>query len=135
MRSDAPVHAGHQHCIHGLKHQYPQLQILFNRRSEQLAVSTIVLSELHFGAENSARPERNLAVIESFTARLEVMDFDASAAAHSGQIRAALKRAGQPIGPYDLLIAGHARSAGLTLVTNNAAEFGRVPGLMIENWL
>lgn len=122
-------------CIYALKHQYPQLQTLFNRRAEQLAVSTVVLSELHFGAENSARPEQNLAVIESFTARLEVMDFDASAAAHSGQIRAALNRAGQPIGPYDLLIAGHARSAGLTLVTNDEAEFGRVPGLMIENWL
>jgi tRNA(fMet)-specific endonuclease VapC len=122
-------------CIYALKHQYPQLQTLFNRRAEQLAISTVVLSELHYGAENSSRPEQNLAVIESFAARLEVMYFDASAAAHSGQIRATLKRAGQPIGPYDLLIAGHARSTGLTLVTNSEVEFGRVPGLMIENWL
>ena len=122
-------------CIYALKHQYPQLQALFNRRAEQLAVSTIVLSELHYGVENSARPEQNLAVMESFAARLEVLDFDASAAAHSGQIRATLKRAGQPIGSHDVLIAGHARSAGLTLVTNNAGEFGRVPGLMTENWL
>lgn len=122
-------------CIYALKHQYPQLQVLFNRRAEQLAISTVVLSELNYGAENSSRPEQNLAVIESFAARLEVLDFDASAAAHSGQIRATLKRAGQPIGSYDVLIAGHARSAGLTLVTNNAAEFGRVPGLMTENWL
>lgn len=122
-------------CIYALKHQYPQLQALFNRRAEQLAISTVVLSELNYGAENSSRPEQNLAVIESFAARLEVLDFDASAAAHSGQIRATLKRAGQPIGSYDVLIAGHARSAGLTLVTNNAAEFGRVPGLMTENWL
>lgn len=122
-------------CIYALKHQYPQLQALFNRRAEQLAISTVVLSELNYGAENSSRPEQNLAVIESFAARLEVLDFDASAAAHSGQIRATLKRAGQPIGSHDVLIAGHARSAGLTLVTNNAAEFGRVPGLMTENWL
>lgn len=122
-------------CIDALKHQYPQLQALFNRRAEQLAASTIVLSELHCGIENSARPEQNLAVMESFAARLEVLDFDASAAAHSGQIRATLKRAGQRIGSHDVLIAGHARSAGLTLVTNNAAVFGRVPGLMTENWL
>lgn len=122
-------------CIYALKHQSPQLQALFNRRAEQLAISTVVLSELHYGAENSSRAEQNLAVVESFAARLEVLEFDAPAAAHSGQIRATLRRAGRPIGSYDVLIAGHARSAGLTLVTNNAVEFGRVPGLMTENWL
>jgi tRNA(fMet)-specific endonuclease VapC len=122
-------------CIYALKHRFPQLQELFNRHAEQLAVSTVVLSELYYGVENSARPDENLKVMESFAARLEVLPFDAPAAAHSGQIRATLKKTGQPIGAYDLLIAGHARSTGLALITNNEAEFRRVPGLLVENWI
>ena len=122
-------------CIYVLRHQYPSLQAHLNRHAESLAVSTVVLSELYFGAENSSRPDENHRVLESFAARLSVLPFDASAAWHSGRVRAELKRAGRPIGAYDLMIAGHARSAGLTLVTNNAREFGRVPGLVVENWL
>jgi tRNA(fMet)-specific endonuclease VapC len=121
-------------CIYALRHQFPKLQDIFNRRAEQLAVSTVALSELYFGVENSARPDDDLKVLESFAARLEVLPFDAAAAAHAGQIRVTLKWSGQPIGPYDLLIAGHARSTGLALVTNNEAEFRRVPGLLLENW-
>ncbi|AKA22718.1 pirin [Pseudomonas chlororaphis] len=68
-------------------------------------------------------------------ARLEVLAYDHEAAIHSGQLRAELARAGTPIGPYDQLIAGHARSRGLVLVTNNVREFERVPGLRIEDWL
>jgi tRNA(fMet)-specific endonuclease VapC len=67
-------------------------------------------------------------------ARLEVLPFDDKAAYHFGQIRAALYRSGQPIGPYDMMIAGQARAAGLTLVTNNKKEFERVPGLVLEDW-
>jgi tRNA(fMet)-specific endonuclease VapC len=122
-------------CIYALRHQFPALQDTFNRRAEQLAVSTVVLSELYFGVEKSARPDDNLQVLESFAARLEVLPFDAAAAAHSGQVRASLHRAGQPIGPYDLMIAGHARSVGLVLVTHNTREFGRVPGLLVEDWI
>jgi tRNA(fMet)-specific endonuclease VapC len=121
-------------CIYVLRHQYPSLQERLNRHAESLAVSTVVLSELYFGAENSARPDENHRVLESFAARLSVLPFDAPAAWHSGRVRAELKRVGRPIGAYDLMIAGHARSAGLTLVTNNAREFGRVPGLVVENW-
>ena len=121
-------------CIYALRHQFPTLQDMFNRRAEQLAVSPVVLGELYFGVEKSARPDDNLKVLESFAARLEVLPFDAAAAAHSGQIRASLHRAGQPIGPYDLMIAGHARSLGLVLVTHNTREFGRVPGLLVEDW-
>lgn len=122
-------------CIYALRHQFPALKDIFNRRAEQLAVSTVALSELYFGVEKSARPDNNLKVLESFAARLDVLPFDAAAAAHSGQVRAALQREGQPIGSYDLMIAGHARSMGLVLVTHNTREFGRVPGLLVEDWI
>ena len=79
-------------------------------------------------------PARNLADVEGFLARLEVLDFDAAAATHAGQIRAELARLGTPIGPYDQMIAGHARSRGLVVVSNNTAEFARVAGLRIANW-
>ena len=122
-------------CIYVLRHQYPELRERLDRHAESLAVSSVVLSELYFGAENSSRPDENHRVIESFAARLMVLPFDTPAAFHSGRVRAELKRDGQPIGAYDLMIAGHARSTGLTLVTNNEREFCRVRGLLVENWL
>lgn len=85
-------------------------------------------------AEKSASPERNLAVVEGFAARLEVLTYDDIAAIHTGQLRAELARNGTPIGPYDQLIAGHARSRGLIIVTNNRREFDRVDGLRVEDW-
>ena len=94
----------------------------------------MTLGELVFGAEHSRQVERNLADIETMAARLEVLPFDDTAAYHFGQIRAALYRIGNPIGPYDMMIAGHARAFGLKLVTNNVKEFERVQGLLIEDW-
>ena len=73
--------------------------------------------------------------VEAFAARLEVLPFDAEAAAHFGEIRADLERRGLIIGPYDLMIAGHARSRGLVVVTGNLGEFNRVAGLRSEDWL
>ena len=67
-------------------------------------------------------------------ARLEILPYDTLAASHTGQLRAELARSGTPIGPYDQLIAGHARSRGLIIVTNNRREFDRVPGLRVEDW-
>jgi tRNA(fMet)-specific endonuclease VapC len=122
-------------CVYTLKNRPPEVRDAFNRHSGQLAISSVSLAELLYGAEKSARPEHNLAQVESFAARLEVLPFDARAAGHYGQIRAVLERQGNPIGPYDLMIAGHARSLGLTLVTNNAREFDRVPGLLLEDWV
>lgn len=95
----------------------------------------MTLAELLYGAEKSARKEANLAEIERFAARLTVLPFDEKAAAHFGRIRTALERAGRPIGPYDLMIAAQARAEGLTLVSNNQREFGRVEGLLTENWV
>nr|WP_318530152.1 MULTISPECIES: tRNA(fMet)-specific endonuclease VapC [unclassified Rhizobium] len=90
--------------------------------------------ELIYGTEKSASQERNLAVVEGFAARLEVLPYDDIAAIHTGQLRAEIARSGMPIGPYSQLIAGHARSRGLIVVTNNRREFGRVAGLRIEDW-
>ena len=91
--------------------------------------------ELVYGAERSSNPDRNLTSLEGFVARMDVLPLDDSAAAQAVQIRAELARLGMPIGPYDQLIAGHANSQGLVLVTNYEEEFGRVPGLRTENWV
>lgn len=76
-----------------------------------------------------------MADVEGFAARLEVLKYDQGAAAHTGQLRAELAKVGTPIGPYDQMIAGHARSQGLILVTNKLREFTRVPGLRVEDWV
>lgn len=120
--------------IYTIKNRPEHMRETFKRHSGQMAISSVTLGELIFGAEKSSRPERNLQDIEGLAARLDVLPFDASAAVHFGQLRAELAREGKPIGPYDQMIAGHARALGLILVTNNTREFSRVPGLRIENW-
>ncbi|MNP11255.1 tRNA(fMet)-specific endonuclease VapC [compost metagenome] len=122
-------------CIFTIKNKPQFVRDAFNRHHGQLAISTVTLMELIYGAEKSANPQRNLSVVEGFAARLEVLDYDDHAAEHSGQLRAELAKAGTPIGPYDQLIAGHARALGLILVTNNLGEFQRVPGLRVEDWM
>lgn len=88
-----------------------------------------------FGAERSGQVERNLVDIEALTARMEVLPFGPTESYHFGQIRADLYKKGQPIGPYDMMIAAQSRASGLILVTNNEKEFARVPGLQVENWI
>ncbi|MBF6622154.1 MAG: tRNA(fMet)-specific endonuclease VapC [Pseudomonas stutzeri] len=122
-------------CIFTIKNRPEEVREAFKRHSGQLSISTVTLMELIYGAEKSANPERNLADVEGFAARLEVLPYDTQAAAHSGQLRAELARIGKPIGPYDQMIAGHARAQGLILVTNNLREFDRVPGLRVEDWV
>lgn len=121
--------------IYVLQRRPIELLETFNLHHSRMAISTITLAELLHGAEKSEQPPRNLAVIEDFCSRLQVLDYDIRAASHYGSIRAALEKAGQTIGVNDLHIAGHARSQGLTLVTNNVKEFARVPGLLVANWL
>jgi len=120
--------------IYTMKRRPEVVKSRFQQHQSQIAISTVTVGELVFGAEHSQQVERNLADIEAMTALLETLPFDSHAAYHFGQIRALLYRKGQPIGPYDMMIAGHARSMGLTLVTNNVNEFERVPGLLLENW-
>ena len=99
-----------------------------------VCVSVITKSELLYGVEMSPRRRQDQAALSAFLGYVEVLDFPDVAALHYAQIRAELKNAGTMIGANDLLIAAHARSLGLTLVTNNVREFGRVGKLMIENW-
>ena len=122
-------------CIRVLRDRPASARRRFNDNAEALVISTVVLMELLHGAAKSARPAENRRAVEDFAARLEVLAFDSAAADHAADIRADLERKGTLIGAYDLLIAGHARSRGLTLVTGNLAEFRRVEGLRAEDWL
>lgn len=121
-------------CIFTVKNRPAHMREVFNRHHGQMCISAVSLMELIYGAEKSALPERNLAVVEGFAARLDVLPYDEIAASHTGQLRAELAKSGTPIGPYDQMIAGHARSRGLIIVTNNRREFDRVPGLRVEDW-
>lgn len=121
-------------CIFTVKNRPAHMREVFNRHHGQMCISAVSLMELIYGAEKSASSERNLAVVEGFAARLDVLPYDEIAASHTGQLRAELAMSGTPIGPYDQMIAGHARSRGLIIVTNNRREFDRVPGLRVEDW-
>jgi tRNA(fMet)-specific endonuclease VapC len=122
-------------CIYTSKNKPPEVREVFERFQDQLCISTVTLMELVYGAEKSAFPVQNLSIIEGLASRLQVLDFDSKAADHTGQLRAELQRQGKTIGAYDYMIAGHARSLGLILVTNNKREFDRVPGLRMEDWV
>jgi len=121
-------------CIYVIKRRPEFLLERFNRNTPYLAISAITLAELLHGAAKSSDPERSPAVVEDFCSRLELLAYGAKAAQHYGQIRADLERRGTPIGVNDLHIAAHARSEGLTLVSNDLREFERVVGVLDENW-
>ena len=99
-----------------------------------IGVSVITLAELEYGVAKSSRPARNRAALEQFVSPLEIAPFDRRATAAYGRLRTILERKGQPIGSMDLLIAAHAASLDVRLVTHNVKEFGKVPGLHIEDW-
>ena len=126
-------------CIFTIKNRPQKVREVFRRHSGQMCISTVTLMELIYGAEKSSNPERNRADVEGFAARLEVLRYDPEAAAHTGQLRAELACVGKQIGPYEIgpydqMIAAHARSRGLIVVTNNRREFERVPGLRVDDW-
>src|SRR5688572_8799165 len=102
---------------------------------DEVAVSSITLAELQYGVAKSARPAQHELLLAQFCAPLAILPFDDIAAETYGRVRAALERAGTPIGPLDTLIASHAMALELTLVTNNQREFERVEGLRVENWM
>src|SRR5262249_54081258 len=107
---------------------------LLEHRPSEVCMSAISLSELRYGAE--ARRSRKLhSLIDTFASTVAVLPFDADAATRFGSVVAALVRKGTPIGDYDALIAAHAVTLGLTLVTNNTKHFSRVEGLRIDNWV
>jgi len=121
--------------IYTIKNRPERARKAFNKHTGQICISAVTWGELVYGAEHSAHPERNLADIEGLAARLEIMPFNDQAGTHFGQVRAELYRIGKPIGPLDMMIAGHARVLGLILVTNNIKEFEWVAGLRLENWV
>ena len=122
-------------CIYLMNGRSPQI----DRRLQQCApyaivLSSIVVSELRFGAANSAHPDRNHTTLDVFLSAFEVLAYDNRAAGVYGEIRTYLKKNGSPIGSTDTFIAAHALANQLTLVTNNVREFSRIPQLKIENW-
>lgn len=121
--------------IYVLKRRPIEVLPVFNANAGRMAISSITLAELLHGAEKSSRVSENLSAIEDFCSRLDVLPYGPKAAQHYGAIRTALEKQGRPIGVNDLHIAGHARSEGLVLVTNNVSEFARIPALGVENWV
>jgi tRNA(fMet)-specific endonuclease VapC len=123
-------------CIYLIKRKpIHVLDRLKTFRPGEVAVSSVTVAELQYGVYKSSRPERNQEALAEFLLPLEVVPFDESAAAHYGEIRTYLERKGNIIGAMELLIAAHARSLSLALVTNNIQEFQRFPGLHAENWV
>ena len=122
-------------AIYVIKRKPIDVLAVFNRHAGHMCISSITVAELLHGVQKSQQPERNLEQVEDFVSRLQTLDYGLKAAAHYGEIRAGLERKGKPIGVNDLHIAAHARSEGLTLVTNNQREFDRIEGLRVENWL
>lgn len=123
-------------CIYLIKKK--PLQVLEKLRTlaiSDVGISAITLAELEFGVAKSSRPQQNNEALQAFVAPLEILPFDDRAACRYGEIRAYLEQQGQPIGSLDMLIAAHAGSLSLTLVTNNLREFEKVPGLALESWV
>ena len=100
-----------------------------------ICISSVTYAELMHGVEKSKAREKNLLALTLFLSAITILDFDSHAAEEYGKIRAFLEKKGKPIGPMDMLIAAHAKSEDLILVTNNTGEFDRVPGLKLENWV
>lgn len=121
-------------CIDQIRYPDGKVASKFKAHVDSVCVSTITVHELIHGTERAQRRAYQRELVEDLLSKLTVLEFDAWAAEHSGQIHAALAKAGNIIGAYDMLIAGHARSLGLIVVTNNLKEFTRVPGLLCEVW-
>lgn len=100
-----------------------------------VGLSAVTLAELRFGVAKSAQKDANARALDEFLLPLEIVDFDETAAAAYGEVRAALEKAGTPIGPLDTQIGAHAFNLGAVLVTHNTREFRRIPGLAVEDWL
>ena len=105
----------------------------FEKHAETLNVSVITAAELRFGAEKAGRPKL-AELVEAYLERLAILDWTNEVTSHYARIRSELERSSKPIGNMDLLIASHAVSQGVTLVTNNTKHFWNVPGLKVEVW-
>ena len=122
-------------CIYAIKHKPEKVfNELQKHDPSDVCISSVTYAELVHGVEKSAAIEKNRLALSMLLANIEILDFDVNAANCYGKIRADLEKRGTPIGPLDMMIAGHAQSLGYTVVTNNVKEFSRVINLEIENW-
>ena len=122
-------------CIAVLRQKPAALARLQSLSPDDCGISAITAYELFAGAEKARDSKAERAKLEQLFAVVDVLDFDEAASAEAAAIRATLEKAGTPIGPYDLLIAGHALVLGVVLVTGNTDEFQRVQALRLENWM
>lgn len=122
-------------CIYVIMHKPDKvIKNFLAHDSEEICISAITYAELMHGVEKSMAVERNRIAMSLFLSPFTILQFDERAAEEYGRIKAELQKAGTPIGPMDTLIAGHAKSRGLIIVTNNTREFSRVAGLTVEDW-
>lgn len=122
-------------CIYIIKKKPAEVFGKFkNLTIGDVGISSITLAELQYGIEKSSNPEKNRDALEKFLTPIEIIDYGYEATFEYGKIRAELEKKGVPIGPLDMLIASHAKSLDVILVTNNVREFERIAGLRIENW-
>ncbi len=123
-------------CIYVMRKKPEKvLQRFRDELDDGICISSITLAELEYGMKHSSDPVKNEQALLRFLVPLSVLPFGTAAASEYGEIRAYLQSLGTPIGPLDMLIASHARSEGMILVTNNVREFERVPNLELENWV
>ena len=122
-------------CVDYLTGRYPSVAARLRALGpSDVCLSSVVVAELRYGADRSAHPRRNHRMLDALTDEIACRAFEGTAAASYGKVRSDLERRGRPIGPNDMLIAAHALSLGLVLVTDNVREFGRIGGLDLENW-
>jgi len=122
-------------CIYIIKQQPATvIKHFLEYQVGDIGISSITLSELRYGVAKSKHREKNANALDEFIIPLEVVSFDEDAAHAYGEIRAALEKSGTPIGAMDMLIAAHAVSLGIPLVTNNTREFARIPAINIIDW-
>lgn len=122
-------------CIYAIKHKPEQVFIrLLEHDPSEICISSVTYAELVYGVEKSMAVDRNRLALTLLLANIEIMNFDSLAAESYGKVRADLERKGTPIGPLDMMIAGHAKALGYAIVTNNTKEFERVEGVIVENW-
>jgi tRNA(fMet)-specific endonuclease VapC len=122
-------------CIYIIKKKPDEVFEKFkNLTIGDVGISSITLAELQYGIEKSSNSEKNREALEKFLTPIEIIDYGYEATVEYGKIRAELEKKGVPIGPLDMLIASHAKSLDVILVTNNVREFERISGLRIENW-
>ncbi|MCL2433583.1 MAG: type II toxin-antitoxin system VapC family toxin [Clostridia bacterium] len=122
-------------CVFLTKHIPSVVKSYEEEKSKGVAISSISVAEMYYGACKSERQTETTINLNRFLSGASILDFDTLAAIEYGNIRAFLQKQGTPIGPLDMLIAAHAKAVGLTLVTNSTREFSRVPGLVVEDWL